>query len=817
MGLGVVFGHCRRDLRYAVRRLRKSPGFTAATAFTLALGIGATTAMFSVVDSILLRSLPYKDPESLVVVWQKVAKDHHSVTSEANYVDWRQQNRAFSQLAAFATSGINLSGAGPAERIDGVRATWDLFPMLGAAPALGRAFLPEDDRPGAPRTAILSYGFWQRKSGGDPAVIGRTITVNGEPATIVGVMPRNFRFFYSPDMFLPLALDTARARRDFGYLMAVGRLKPGVSLDQARDEMTRIAANLEAAYPKENQGLGVSLETVRHAITQTGQINSVWLLCGAVGFVLLIACVNVANLLLAKAAVRQRELAVRASLGAGRGRLVAQLLMESVLLSLAGGLMGVALAAWLLKLVPNLVADFARAGVAGIGVNWRVLSFTFALSILTGLFFGVFPAWRASRLDLQSTLKEAGRGSSGSLSQAKFRGALVVIQVALSLVLLASAGLMLRSLAALENANPGFRQDHLLTMRLAMADNRYPPAALRTFYRRVLEEAASLPGVEGAGLSLGLPLQGAQLGMQFEVAAHAKAPNSSTFAPFEIVSPDFSRIMAIPLRKGRYFSEHDDENAPHVAIVSEAFARRYLPGEEPVGKQLLMQSLISGSQDVGPATAWEIVGVIANVRYKGLNEKLAVPEIYVPLMQSPWPGAALILRTASEPSSVTQAARIVLARVDPEVPLTSVKTMDQITADSLSQPRLRAWLIGGFAAVALMMAALGIYALISYSVAQGTHDLGVRVALGANRGQIVRLVLGRGLLLTAGGLLPGLAGALALTRLLASFSLLFQVGPNDPWTFAAVSLLLLAVGLAAGLIPAVRASRIDPVVALRAE
>jgi putative ABC transport system permease protein len=817
MGLGVVFGHCHRDLRYAVRRLRQSPGFTLATAFTLALGIGANTAMFSVVDSILLRSLPYKDPERLVVVWQKPAKDQHSVTSEANYLDWRNQNRVFSQIAAFATTGFNLSGAGQAERVDGVSTTWDVFPMLGAAPVVGRGFQPYDDRPGAPRTAILSYGLWQRKFGGDPAVLGRTITVNGEPATIVGVMPRNFRFFYSPDMFMPLALDEAKASREIGYLAAIGRLKPGITFGQAEAEMTRIAGNLEAAYPKENQGVGVYLETVRHAIMHTGQIESVWVLCGAVWFVLLIACVNVANLMLAKVAVRQRELAVRASLGAGRGRLVAQLLAESVLLSLGGGLMGVALAAWLLKLVPNLVADFARAGVAEIGLDWRVLAFTLALSIVTGLFFGVFPAWRASRPDLQSMLKQAGRGSSGSLSQAKFRGALVMIQMALSLVLLASAGVMLRSLAALENANPGFRQDHLLTMRLAMANTHYAPANLRVFYRRVLESAASLPSVEGAGLSLGLPLEGAQVGMPFQVASHTATPNLLTFAPFEMVSPDFYRIMAIPLRKGRYFSERDDENAPRVAIVNEAFVRRYLPDEQPLGKKLLMQSLISGSKDVGPATAWEIVGVVADVRYKGLNEKRAVPEIYVPLMQSPWPGAALILRTASEPTSVTQAARIVLARVDPEVPLTSVKTMDQITADSLSQPRLRAWLIGTFAAVALIMAALGIYALISYSVAQATHDLGVRVALGANRGQIVRLVLTRSLLLAAGGLLPGLAGALALTRLLASFSLLFHVEPNDPWTFVAVSLLLLVVALVAGLIPAVRASRIDPAVSLRAE
>jgi predicted permease len=814
MGAGVFLGYCQRDFRYALRQMRKNPGFALASTLTLALGIGANTAMFSVVDPVLLRPLPYKDSDGLVVVWERSPKSkQHGVASEGDYLDWREQNRVFSSLAAFTSGGFNL-GNGRAERVNGVRATWDALPMLGASPVLGRGFQPEDDRAEAPRVAILSHGFWERRFGGDTGIIGRTISVNGEPCTIVGVMPQDFRFFYAPEMFMPLALDRAKANRDVGYLVAVGRLKPGVPFDQARAEMDRIAANLEIANPKTNQGMGVYLQPVRDAILEYGHIDALWILFGSVGFVLLIACVNVANLLLAKAAARQRELAVRASLGAGRGRLVAQLLAESVLLALAGGALGVGLAVWLLRLLPDLVPEFARAGFARIGVDWRVLGFTLGLSLLTGFFFGVFPAWRASRLDLAPMLKEGGRGSSGSAAHAKFRSALVVVEVALSLVLLVSAGLELRSLVATEGANPGFRRDHVLTMRLAMAGDRYSSGQLATYYRRVLEKAGGIPGVQGAGLSLGLPLEGAQIGMPFQIAGHAKM-TAGRSVPFEIVSPGFFRTMGIALRKGRLFSEHDDAGAPRVAIVNEAFVNRYLPGEDPIGQKLMMQSLIAGSTQAGPEAPWEIVGEIATVKYLGLDEKRPRAEVYAPLEQSPWPGAALVLRTGGEPLSVAQGARAAVAEVDSEVPLTAIRTMEQIEDESLASSRLRTQLIGGFAAVALIMAALGIYAVISYSVAQSAHDLGVRMALGASAGEVLRLVLWRGMLPTAAGLALGLGAALALTRLLTS--LLYEVKPTDPWTFAAVSALLAVVALLAGLIPALRASRIDPMVALRAE
>ncbi|HEY7390568.1 MAG TPA: ABC transporter permease [Bryobacteraceae bacterium] len=813
MGLSSVLGHCGRDIRYAVRRLRQTPAFTLAAAITLALGIGANTAMFSVVDAALLRPLPYKDAERLVVVWEKEPNTSPHFASEANFLDWQAQNHVFSGLAAFAPGSFTLSSDGGAERVTGVRTTCDALPMLGQTPLLGRGFEAQDGRPGAPGVVILSYGFWQRRFGGDPAVIGRSLVLNRRPHTVIGVLPRAFRFFYAPDLFTPLILDPANASRDLDYIAAVAKLKPGVSLREAQAEMNGIARNLEIAYPQTNQQSGVLLEFASDALVHYTRLQTLWVLLGAVIFVLLIACVNIANLLLAKAAARQRELAVRSALGAGRGRLAMQLLTESLLLALLGGLLGIALALLLLRLVPNLVPDFARAGIAEIGLNGRVLAFTLGLSLLAGVLFGVFPAWRASRLDLQTVLKEGGRGAGGSRSQATFRGALAVLQVALSLVLLVSAGLMLRSLAALQNTNPGFRRDHILTMRLAMAEDRFGPGPLRGYYHRVLENVAGMQGIAGASLSLGLPLQGAPLIMPFQVAGYPRAATEPQ-APFEMVSPDFFHTMGISMLAGRSFTERDDDQAPRVAIVNNTFAKEFLHAENPIGKRLLMQFLIAGSKQVGAAVPWEIVGVCATVKNYGLREG-PLPEIYVPLAQSPWPGAALILRTNAEPLSLAHTVRDALTKVDPEVPITAVKTMQQIAEDAVERSRLRTWVIASFALVALIMAALGIYALISYSVAQSTHSLGVRMALGADRGNILRLVLSQAMTLTVGGLVLGLGGAFLLTRLLSS--LLFQIAPDDPLTLLVVSVLLAFVAFLAGLIPALRASRLNPMAALRIE
>ncbi len=815
MPLGPSLACLSQDLRYGVRCLRNSPAFSAVAILTLALGIGANTAMFSVVDSVLLRPLPYQDSNRLVVVWEKPPRGDRNVASAANFLDWREQNRVFTNLVALSMGSFNLSAKDAAERVDGLRVSWDYFDVLGARPMLGRSFIAEDDRPGAARVAVISHALWQRKFGGDPQVIGRAQTVDGGKCSIIGVMPPQFRFFGKPDMWMPLALDRATVTRDFHFLIPIARLRPGVSLAQARAEMKGIARNIERAYPKSNKGWNAFVEPMHAAVTR-GQQTGVLVLFGAVGFVLLIACVNVANLLLARAAVRQRELAVRASLGAGRFRLMSQLLTESVVLALSGGVLGLALALWLVRLLHALVPEPLLAGFADIAVDWRVLGFSLGLSVLTGLVFGVAPAWRASRLNLHDILKEGGRGAARGRGHVRFRSVLVASEVALSLVLLVCAGLMIRSLGAMQNVDPGFRPDHLLTMRLSMAESRYPDAAaVRVFYRQVLETAAAIPGVRSASVSMGMPLQGTGFGMPFQIASHAQVPISEApGAPYELASHDFFRTMGMTLRKGRFFTERDDETAPHVAVVNESFVKQYLAKEEPLGQRLLVEEIVTGQRKLGPPIAWEIVGVVADAKFGGLNDR-GVGVIYVPLLQSPWPGGRLALRTSVEPMSVAQSVRVALARLDRDMPLTNVKTMDQIVIDSMSASRTQTWLLGVFAAVALVMAALGIYGVMSYSVAQGTHDMGIRMALGAGVRDILVLVLRKGLLLTAAGLAAGLAGAFGLTRLLSS--LLFNVQPTDPWTFTAVSLLLALVAMVAGYIPARRAARVDPVEALRFE
>ncbi len=808
-----LLAHLSRDLRYSFRIFRKSPGFTAITALTLALGIGANTAMFSVVDTLLLRPLPYKDPGRLVVVFEKPPRGQRNSASAANFLDWRDQNRVFENLVALAPGNLNISGQDQPERVSALRTSWDFFEMLGVRPISGRGFVAADDRPGAPRVAVLSYGLWQRKFGGDRAVVGRALTVDGEKTVVIGVMPPRFRFFGGPEMIVPIALDRAKVTRDFHFLLPAGRLKAGVSQTRAQQDMDVIAKNIEREYPKSNKGWGVFIEPMRETVLR-GQRQGVLVLFGAVGFVLLIACVNVANLLLAKAAVRQRELAVRASVGAGRGRLVGQLLTESVVLALAGGVAGLALAFWLVRVMRALVPAFLLSGFEEIAVDWRVLGFTLALSVVTGLFFGVAPAWRASKLNLHDILKEGGRGSAGGSGHGRFRSVLVAAEVALSLVLLVSAGLMVRSLLAMQTVNPGFRPDHLLTMRLSMAGQRYPGAeAVRAFYRQVLDKTGSIPGVRSASVSMSLPLQGSYFGMPFLIASHPRVPISEApGAPYELVSHDYFNTMGIALRKGRFFTERDNESGPPAAIVNEAWVKQYLPKEEPLGQRLLVEELVTGKTQLGPFIAWEIVGVVADAKFGGLNND-GVPVIYVPMMQSPWPGGVLALRTATEPTSLAPAVRAALGELDRDMPVTSVRSMEQIVVESMSQSRTQTWLIGVFAAVALALAALGIYGVMSYSVAQGTHDMGVRMALGASAGEIMWLVLGKGMLVTGAGLLAGLAGALALTRVLSS--LLFDVKATDPWTFAVVSLALALVALVAGYVPARRATQIDPVVALR--
>jgi putative ABC transport system permease protein len=803
-----------QDLRYAVRMLRQTPVFTAVAVLTLALGIGANSAIFSIVDTVLLRPLPYQDPERLVVVWEKPPGGRRNSVSAANFLDWRDQNKVFEHLVAIGFGSFNLSGGEQPEQVSGMRVSAAYFQMLGARPALGRAFLGEDDRPGAQRVVIFSYGLWLRRFGADPKVVGQAITMDGEKYIVVGVMPAQFRFVAGPELWTPIALDPAKAARDFHYLIPVGRLKPGVTLEQARAEMGGIARNIERAYPKSNQGWGVTIEPLHSSLVEPLR-QSILVLFGAVGFVLLIACVNVANLLLAKAAARHREIAIRASLGAGRFRLIRQLLTESVLLALIGGVLGVLLAVWLVTIVPAVLPQFLTSALAPIAVDGRVLLFALAVSLATGLLFGLAPAWRSSSLNLHETLKEASRGSTRG-SGGRFRGALVASEVALSLVLLIAAGLMIRSLFSMTQVKPGFRPENVLTMRLTLPQSRYPAAQqVRLFYRQMLDRVAALPGVRAAGLSSSLPLQGWSFGMPFEIEGQAPRPKAELpAAHFQMVSPGYFRAQGIALRKGREFTERDNEAGPPVALVNETFVRRYLANEEPLGKRVRVEALISGQQKLGPPIAWEIVGVIGEVKVSSLRSD-GEAEIYVPCWQSTWPGSALSIRTATEPMSLAQAVRTAIQSVDKDLPVTGVRTMEQVVAASVTQPRFFAGLITVFAGLALLLAALGIYGVMSYAVTQRTHEMGIRAALGARQRDLLRMVVGQGMLLAAIGLAIGLAGAFGLTRLLTS--LLFGVSATDPLTFIAVSLLLAAVAFAASYLPARRAARVDPMVALRYE
>jgi predicted permease len=803
------------DARYGWRMLRKSPGFTAITIATLALGIGANTALFSVVDAILLRPLPYPESERLMVVMEKPPQGRMNVVSAANFLDWRDQNRVFSHLAAVRFASFNLSVKGSPDRAQGLRVSADYFGMLGVPPALGRTFTAEDDRPSAPCVTVISHGAFERRFGADRGVIGRELTMDGGKCTVIGVMPQRFRFINGPEMWAPLQLDPAKITRDFHYLFPIGRLKPGVSLEQARAQMLAIAKQIEQAYPKSNQGWSVFLEPMQSLMVENERAGALVLL-GAVAFVLLIGCVNVANLLLAKAAVRQRELAVRVSLGAGRGRLMGQVLTESVLLALAGGALGVALAFWLVRLTPSVLPKSLLDGIAEIAVDWRVLLFALAVSLLTGLLFGLAPAWRASRVDLHATLKEGGRGSGGGSHTGRLRAVLVAGEVALSLALLVGAGLMVRSMLAMYSSETGLDPENVLTMRISMPEARYSTAAqVRSFDRRLLEQVRALPGVRSAGLSLHTPLQGSYFGMPFQVVGQPEKPVSERPGrPFQIVSDGFFRTFGVKLRKGRFFDERDDENAPRVAVVNETFVKEFLAKVEPIGQRLRVEELISGQRKLGPEVVWEIVGVMGNVKFGGLNGG-ETAEIYVPLAQSPWPGGLLAVRTALEPQRMSNAVRAAIHGLDRDMPVTDVKTMQQIAGDSVAQPRLRTWIIGVFAAAALLLAAIGIYGVMSYTVEQSTHDFGVRMALGAQPADLMRMTLRQGLILSAIGVAAGLAGSFALTRVMGS--LLYGVKPTDPLTFASVALVLIGVSLLATYVPARRAAAVDPIVALRWE
>ncbi len=818
-----------QDLRYAGRMLLKHPGFTGVAALALALGIGANSAIFSVINAVLLRPLPYQDPDRIITIWE--TNPHLQLgfdkfpCSAANFIDWREQNHVFGHIAALSSDPFNLEGRGEPEKLGGARVSADLFAVLGVEASLGRAFLPEEDQPGHNHVVVLSHSLWQRRFGSDPGVIGQAVRFNGESYTVVGVMPPGFHYPHGTDMpayfqfpaqtevWSPIALRAEQIKNRGGINKAViARLKPGVTLKQAQAEMDTIAQRIGQQYPDTEAGFGVTLIPLHEQVT--GSLRpSLLTLLGAVGFVLAVACANVANLLLARAAARQKEIAIRTALGAGRWRIVRQLLTESVLLSSLGGGLGLLLGMWgidlLIAATPENIPRFKE-----VSLDARVLGFTLVVSLLTGIIFGLAPALQASKPDLNESLKEGGRGSTSV--RHRVRSLLVISEVALALVLLIGAGLMIKSFLRLQQVDPGLDPHHVLTMRLSIPYAKYSKDEQRiAFYRQLLERTESLPGVQAVGAVSEIPLSGAEdlEGFTIEGRPPVKSLQEMPIANYHTVTPDYFRAMGITLLKGRQLTEGDKEDAPGVVIINETFAHRFFPGEDAIGKRVTFDN-----PEKEKASWNSIVGVVRDVKHSALDAEPR-PEIFRPFFQSPGTSfsgdLALVARTVSDPLSLAAAIRNEVWAVDKEMPVYDIETMDQIIAESVSRRRFNMLLLGVFAAVAMILATVGIYGVMSYTVSQRTHEIGIRMALGAERGDVLRLVVGQGMMQALAGVAIGLAGAFAVTRVMAS--LLYGVSATDPVTFIGISLLLAMIALIACYIPARRAMKVDPMVALRYE
>jgi putative ABC transport system permease protein len=801
-----------QDWRYGSRMLRRKPALTLVIVLTLGVSIGINTAVFSVVYAALMRPLPFKSAEQLMVVLAENKRGSGvgdvRGAAPADFVDWRKDSQSFEALAAFTGGSLVLNNADAPEMLSGIRVSDDYFRVLGVPALIGRTLAPEEFVEGGSRAVVLSYRVWQRRFGGDPNVLGKTMPlVGGGSATVVGVMPEDFKYPSYADIWTALPRESGELQqRGSRYFTVIGRLKEGVTQAQAQEEMSAVAGRLAQAYPQSNADWGVRLMPLRETLIGKAR-KPLLILFGAVLFVLAIACANVANLLLARATARYKEIAIRAALGASRWRVIRQLLVESVLLALAGGGLGVLLAFWGVDLVLALVPEelrFARLDEAR--VDWAVLTFTLGVSLLTGIITGLLPGLRASRPDLIEALKETGKGATSGWRLRRLRGLLVVAEVAVTLVLLVGAGLLVRNFVRLQRMEPGFDPQNLLTMQVAAPRRLYgEPEQRAAYYRQMQERLSQLPGVRAAAATSNLPLDWV-LNFSFEVEGRSKSPNDSPQADYSSVSPNYFDAMGIPLRSGRKFTEQDRVGSPDVVIISETMARRVFPGEDPLGKRLALNFL---EQRV----SLEIVGVVADVR-QDVAEKSNL-HIYDTNLQRPWLSTAFVVRADSNPQSLTQAVQRAIREVDSNRVASDVKTMEQVMSESVSQPRFYTQLLSVFAALALLLAAIGIYGLMSFAVAQRTHEIGIRIALGARAGHVVRMVVRQGMSLVIAGVGLGLAAAFVLTRLMQS--LLFEVSASDPLTFIFVALLLAVVAFIACYIPARRATRVDPMTALRYE
>ena len=801
------------DLRYAIRLQRKNPGFTIVAVIALALGIGANTAIFSVVNTVLLQPLPYKDPERLVMVWEEATKSGYpqDTPTAANYRDWRDQNQSFEGMAAVDETSFNLTGSGDPERLEGRRVSTSLFPLLGVEPQLGRFFAAAEDQPGSERVVLLSYSLWQRRFGGDTGIVGKTLTLNGAGYTVVGVMPARFQFPTRDDeAWVPIAMTQDEAtNRGRHYLQVVAKLKPGVTLPQAQADMTTIATRLQQQYPQTNTDLGAVITPLHEHLV--GDIKpALLILLGAVGLVLLIACANVANLLLARAAVRQKEIAVRVAVGARQQRLVRQFLTESVALSILGGVVGLAIAyAGLIVLksfIPETVSQAAQ-----ISIDYKVLGFTLLVSVVTGLIFGLAPALQSVRFNQIETLKEGGRDAATGGSGKRLRGLLVMAEVAISLVLLIGAGLLINSFLRLRKVDPGFKTDNLLTMKIVLPDAKYERTAQRAaFYSELIQRLQSIAGVKSAAVTTNLPLylQGNSISINIE-GRPEPPPGQEPIIVTRVISPSYFDTMSIPLLKGRQLTDQDTNKSPDVVVISETMARRYWPGEEAVGKRIAVGTVRS------PEDWIQVIGVVKDVRQFELNAE-PKPQMYLTYRQYGFFDARdLVVKTDVDPASMASTVRKAVWEIDKDQPVSNIRTMEDILADSIARQRFSMLLLAIFASVALVLAAVGIYGVMSYSVAQRTHEIGIRMALGAQTGAVLKLAVGYGLKLVVAGIAIGLVAAFALTRVMAT--LLFGVTATDRTTFTLISLLLVAVAAIASYIPARRATRVNPIIALRYE
>ncbi len=793
-----------RDSRYALRQLARTPAFTAVAILTIAVGIGATSAMFSVVNGVLLRPLPYPEPDGLVRVHEVVPQYGRFSVAPGTFLDWRQQSTVFESLAAYSGNSVTFTGGDGPERLPTAAVSAELFDVLRVKPALGRAFTREEDAPGAAGVVVLSHGGWQRRFGSDPSVLGRSITLSGRPSTIIGVMPAGF-YFPSRDaeLWTPLALDPAKASRGAHYLGVVARTKAGFSVQQAEAEMKTVADRLAREFPDTNAGESAAVVPLHEQVV--GRIRPALLtLFAAVGFVILIACANVANLLLVRASVRERELAIRTALGASRRRLVMQMLAESVLLALAGGTLGVLLASLAVPAIRTLSAG-SLPRVEDVALDGRVMAFAALASLLTGLVFGLAPAWQASRASVGDALKEGSRGSAAGGGRA--RSALLVGEVALSMVLLVGATLLLRSFDRLTSVNPGFDAERVLAFQVALPQTTYAEDHDRIrFFDALLQRLELLPQVRTAGMVQTLPMRGGYV-LSFAIQGRPPAkPGEEPSARHRSVSARYFATLGIPLLRGRVFDERDVAGAPMVAVVDQAFADRHFPSEDPIGRGL----------DIGNGTEgfYEIVGVVANVHHDGLDADPA-PTMYVPFGQDVFSSMWLVARTDGEPAQLAGAARVAVRGIDSGLPASRMGPLVDAVSDSVAPRRFSMLLLGLFALIALFLAAVGLYGVVAYAVSQRTREIGVRMAIGAQAWDVCRLVLGGGMRLALAGVAVGTAAALALARLVAS--LLFEVTPFDPLSYAATALLLLAVAALACYVPASRAMRLDPLVALREE